>query len=68
MREIDGVQDIMIGAYGANSNTGQVYIIYGGSNLQNIDLSLPLPSSKGYVINGINPGDNLGYSVVMEVM
>jgi hypothetical protein len=47
----DGFDDIVIGAAGANDNSGISYVIYGSSNLANIDLSA-FTSSQGFLIYG----------------
>ena len=62
----DGVDDIIIGARGAASNLGSVYIIYGHSSpFTNIDLSsVDLSASKrGFKIIGASAGDLIGSSV-----
>ena len=61
----DGYDDVIIGAEYASpngrANAGQSYVIYGGANLTNIDLS-NLPASQGFFINGAI-GDRSGASV-----
>ena len=59
----DGVDDIVIGARGADPN-GQAYVIFGNSNgfSSNLNIST-LNGNDGFTINGINGGDALGYSV-----
>lgn len=63
----DGFKDLIFGAPFADangSNSGQVYVIYGTQNgfPGNFDLN-NLNGSNGFTINGINAGDNLGFSV-----
>jgi hypothetical protein len=41
----DGISDMIIGAWGYNTRTGIVYVIYGSKNLTNITL-LNLPKLK----------------------
>ena len=43
-------------------NAGRVWIIYGGPNVNSVDLSNLLPS-QGFVIYGVNQQDNLGISI-----
>ena len=61
----DGIDDVIIGASSGDdggSNAGEAYIIYGGTNLSNIDLTT-LTSSQGLIIQGDAAGDNAGRSV-----
>ncbi|MEM6726037.1 MAG: integrin alpha, partial [Bacteroidota bacterium] len=63
----DNIPDLIIGANGAdpggNDGAGKSYVLFGGSNLSmNIDLST-LDGTNGFVINGIDDGDNSGVSV-----
>jgi hypothetical protein len=46
----DGKPDMLIGAHSYSSNTGRVYLIYGGSNLANINLASL--GSNGITITG----------------
>ena len=63
----DGYSDIIVGAYwadpGGRSAAGETYVIYGGSTLNDVDLSVTLASSQGFKILGDNSGDYLGISV-----
>jgi len=61
----DGYDDIIIGAYASNSNQGVAYVIYGGSNLQDINLGSTIlePHSTGFMIKGNQTDDMLGTSV-----
>ena len=62
----DGIDDIAIGASGVdingNSDVGQVYVVFGSDNIGNNGSLNPtnLNGSNGFVINGIDPQDNLG--------
>ena len=62
----DAYDDLIIGAYGANGNTGESYVIYGtDSYAATIELS-SLGSgdgSDGFVITGIATDDDSGLSV-----
>ncbi|MDX2050548.1 MAG: FG-GAP-like repeat-containing protein, partial [Rickettsiaceae bacterium] len=58
----DGYYDVMISASGYSSYAGRTYIIYGGSSLQNINLA-SLTSSQGFLVQGANSNDHLGFSV-----
>jgi hypothetical protein len=58
----DGYDDIIIGAYGENSNTGTSYIIFGKkSRFNNIDLANL--GEQGIRIYGAKSGDKSGWSV-----
>lgn len=60
----DSLDDFLIGAPGANSNTGQSYMVYGSSAgwVTPINLS-GLDGTNGFAINGIVAGDNSGFSL-----
>ena len=64
----DGVDDLIIGAVAASPNgsiSGESYVVFGGSSVGSsgtIELS-SLNGTNGFVINGINEGDNSGFSV-----
>jgi len=65
---LDGNNDILIGAPGDNFSKGVVYVFYGGPkpNLPGRDLSTnPLINSpgEGFTITGESAGDSLGISV-----
>ncbi len=70
----DGFDDLIIGAYGAdpggNSDAGESYVIFGKAigyaasfNLSDLLAVNGGDGSQGFVINGIDPGDNSGWSV-----
>ena len=60
----DGIDDIIIGANNANSNSGQSYVIYGSRDGFNSTFELSdLNGTNGFIINGIAGNGNLGYSV-----
>ena len=59
----DGIDDLIIGAYDANTSAGKTYVVFGNSagfssvvELSNLD------GSDGFVLNG-NAGDKSGYAV-----
>ncbi|MDZ8104998.1 MAG: Ig-like domain-containing protein [Nostoc sp. DedQUE12a] len=65
----DGFDDLIIGALGANRNhlgsaAGKSYVVFGTNSgfAASFDLST-LNGSNGFAINGINGGDNSGFSV-----
>jgi RTX calcium-binding nonapeptide repeat (4 copies)/FG-GAP repeat len=63
----DGIDDLIIGATGADPNgsdSGQSYVVFGSRNGFAADLNLStLNGSNGFRINGIAAGDSLGSSV-----
>jgi hypothetical protein len=63
----DGIDDLIIGAYGADPNgsySGASYVVFGTRNSFSSDLNLStLNGSDGFRINGIVEGDNSGVSV-----
>ena len=65
----DGIDDVLIGARHAdpngNSSAGETYVVFGGAATGSsgvLELS-SLNGSDGFIINGIYPGDQSGYSV-----
>lgn len=64
---VDGIDDILIGAPGANNDRGQSYIVFGSHTTwpSAIDLGL-LNGTNGFAISGVNPYDSSG-SFVAEV-
>ena len=64
----DGFDDLLIGAPFAdpsgNSDAGQIYVVFGGGSDFEPTLNLSdLDGGDGFVINGVNSFDNLGFSV-----
>jgi hypothetical protein len=58
----DGYDDMIIGAYGYSSDTGIVYVIYGGSSLTNINLA-SLTAAQGFTLTGAGSNYYTGISV-----
>ena len=62
----DGYDDLIIGAYGADSLAGETYIVYGGASAPGtggvLDLS-DLDGTNGFILNGIDVDDRSGFSV-----
>ncbi len=64
----DGIDDLIIGAHGADPNgnhgAGETYVVFGSNQgfAATLDLS-DLDGSNGFVLNGIDSGDNSGRSV-----
>ncbi len=60
----DGIADIIIGAPGANMLAGQSYVIFGNKGGFITPLNLTdLNGNNGFAINGINSGDDSGFSI-----
>ncbi len=60
----DGIADIIIGAFNANSGAGQSYVIFGSKSGFTTIFNLgDLNGKNGFAINGINAGDVSGVSV-----
>ncbi|MBA5248098.1 MAG: hypothetical protein FE834_00985, partial [Gammaproteobacteria bacterium] len=59
----DGLDDLMVGAYPADSFTGKSYVIFGKINTTAINLSNIALGTGGFVINGEVTNDWSGHSV-----
>lgn len=60
----DGIDDLLIGADGADGNSGETYLIFGRSNGFSASLDVSqLNGSNGFLIEGIDGGDRSGISV-----
>jgi len=60
----DGIADLIVGAYGANSYTGTTYVVFGHTSAfsSSLDLST-LDGTNGFQIDGEAAGDKSGKSV-----
>jgi len=61
----DGIDDFMIGAFRKNAHQGRVYVVYGKSDLQNMNVLTPGldPTKDGFFIQGNVDENYLGYSI-----
>ena len=59
----DGLNDLIVGAFGANSRKGKSYVVFGKKDTTAIDLSAITSGTGGFVINGESETDNSGISV-----
>ncbi len=60
----DGIDDVLIGGPGANNQIGQNYIVFGSKQQWPKTISLTsLNGTNGFTMNGINQGDDCGYSL-----
>ncbi|AYQ55811.1 alpha integrin [Bathymodiolus thermophilus thioautotrophic gill symbiont] len=59
----DGLDDLIVGAYHAESYVGKSYVVFGKTNASAINLSAIALGTGGFVINGENADDWSGYSV-----
>ncbi|WP_338430538.1 hypothetical protein [Synechococcus elongatus] len=60
----DGIDDLIIGAFGADNFTGQSYVVFGSRNSFGSNLNLSaLNGINGFRIDGINAFDYSGWSV-----
>ncbi len=50
----DGFSDVIVGAYGSNTNTGKAYVYFGGVSMNNI---------ADVTFTGETPQSDFGYSV-----
>ena len=62
----DGYDDLIIGAFRADSQAGETYIVYGGASAPGtggvLDLGV-LDGTSGFTLTGIDAGDRSGWSV-----
>ncbi len=62
----DGLDDMIIGAYGADPNgsqSGRAFVVYGKQDTEAISLATLTLGDEGFVINGEQLADNAGYAV-----
>ena len=60
----DGVDDVILGAYGANGYAGESYVVFGQTNSVGSSFALSsLNGTNGFRIDGIDGGDYCGISV-----
>ena len=60
----DGIDDLIVGAPSASSETGRSYVVFGSNKSWSSPISLSsLNGNNGFTINGINAGDKSGFSV-----
>ena len=59
----DGLQDIILADYTASNNAGRGYVVFGKTTNTAITLSDITNGTGGFVVNGQNASDLLGYSV-----
>jgi hypothetical protein len=62
----DGYDDVVIGAYGANphgTQSGESYVVYGGSSLGSVVELSGLDGTDGFTVRGVDQGDFSGKSL-----
>ena len=60
----DGFDDVIIGAYGVDGNTGASYVVFGSDQPFSADFELAaLDGNNGFVLTGINRSDHSGRAV-----
>ena len=62
----DGYDDLIVGAYGAGSSTGETHVVYGGASAPGARGVLALSAldgTNGFTLTGIDPGDLSGAAV-----
>jgi hypothetical protein len=60
----DGLADLLISASGVSNNAGQSYVVFGSRSAWPSSFSLStLNGSNGFMVNGINAGDQSGSAV-----
>ncbi len=59
----DGLADLLVGAPGVNSTTGESYVVFGKADGTAVELSLLGTAHPGFRIDGIDANDASGWSV-----
>ena len=62
----DGLDDLIVGAFGAGPNgdfSGASYVVFGKTNGTSVDLATIASGTGGFVINGASADDRSGFSV-----
>ncbi|CAB5505060.1 hypothetical protein formerly called flagellar hook-length control protein FliK, partial [Bathymodiolus thermophilus thioautotrophic gill symbiont] len=59
----DGLDDLIVGAYHAESYVGKSYVVFGKTDASAVNLSAIALGTGGFVINGENADNWSGYSV-----
>ena len=59
----DGLSDVIIGAYGAASQAGKTYVVFGKSAWSSPVALSSLNGLNGFELDGVTAGDGSGYSV-----
>ena len=59
----DGLDDIIIGASGANDNREASYVVFGKADGSAVELSDIATDNNGFVLNGVTMDDQSGFSV-----
>jgi len=59
----DGLDDFLLGAEGAGSATGQVYVVFGATNAVSPISLAALNGDNGFVITGESASDNAGHAL-----
>jgi len=59
----DGINDVIVGAYGAKFGAGQAYVIFGSTTFPQTFNVSSLNGNSGFVVNSLGGSDHLGYSV-----
>ena len=60
----DGFDDVLVGAYGANNQKGETYVVFGkGTAFAGQVTVASLDGTNGFRISGLDNYDNSGYSV-----
>jgi hypothetical protein len=59
----DGLSDVLIGANGVSSLTGAGYVVFGKGSGTAVDLTAVASGNGGFVINGVDEGDTVGFEV-----
>ena len=59
----DGLGDLIVGSYASSASVGRSYVVFGKTTNTTVDLTSVAGGTGGFVIKGVNAGDQSGFSV-----
>lgn len=59
----DGYDDIVMGAWGASSGAGEIFVVFGAQKFPAVVTASDLDGSRGFLVRGATTSDTAGFSV-----